>query len=114
MIKPPTSSNDIKKMVNKVPSLFTQAPNRNGNKSMKPANSFGGRQNTGGVTNPLPNTAPKISQPKGSQGMPDVGKPIYNTSNLCGGNKCNAMPIDRPKFSYGNNDGYRAGSSFLK
>ena len=95
------------------PTLMKQAPNRKGNQSMKPANPFGGRCATGGVTNVTPNTT-NISQPKGAQGAPKVGKPIYNTSNLCGGNKDNAQVVARPKNDYGNNDGYRAGSSYLK
>ena len=113
MIKCPTSSKEINKLVNKIPELFTQAPNRKGNQSMKPANSFGGRMSTGGVTNTSPNTV-MVSQPKGAQGAPKVGKPMYNTSNLVGGNKANAQPIDRPKASYGPNDSYRNGSSYLK
>jgi hypothetical protein len=103
-----------KKEINQVPTIERQAPNRKGNQSMKPANSFGGRQGTSGVTNPAPDTAPKVSQPKGAQGAPAVCKPLYNNSNLVGGNKCNAQAVSRPKNEYGNNDGYRAGSSYLK
>lgn len=90
------------------PTLMKQMPNRVGNQSIKPANTFGGRQRTGGVTNPLPDVAPKVSQPKGAQGAPKAN------GNVHIGNKGNAMPVDRPKANYGCNDGYRAGSSFLK
>jgi len=63
-----------KKEINEVPTQERQAPNRVGNKSMKPANDWGGRQGTGGVTNPPPDVNPMVSQPKGSQGAPKVAK----------------------------------------
>ena len=92
-----------------------QAPNRVGNQSKKPANAFSGRAATGGVTNRLPDTT-YVAQPKGAQGAPKANGKI-NVSNLSrgdNGNKGNATPISRPKNDYGNNDGYRAGSSYLK
>ena len=93
--------------VNKVPTLEKQAPNRVGNKSIKPANDFGGRQGTGGVTNPPP-YGTNVAYAKGSQGAPKAnGNPIS-------GNKVNAKSaISRPKDNYGSNDSYR-NSSYLK
>jgi hypothetical protein len=90
-----------KSEINKVPTLERQAPNRKGNQSMKPANQFNGRMATGGVTNTSPNTV-RIAQPKGAQGMPSVGKPLYNTTigRGDGSNKANAKPVDRPKDNY--------------
>ena len=83
-----------------------QAPNRKGNHSDKPPVGTG-RMNTVGVTNVTANTI-NISQPKGAQGAP---KSSGNVNNARPDKVLVSVAKDR---SSQKNDGYRAGSSFLK
>lgn len=95
-----------KEMINHVPTLMAQAPNRKGNVSKMPPNPGSARMATVGATNVSANKV-SVSQPKGNQGAPKANGVVHG---VCG---C-PVSVSRPKNSYGANDGYRKGSSYLK
>ena len=103
--KAPTTSSILAK-INSYPNLFPQAPNRKGNVSKMPPNPSSARMGTVGVTNVSANKI-SVSQPKGNQGAPKSNGVVHG---VCG----YPVSVSKPKDSYGRNDAYLKGSSYLK
>ena len=81
--------------------LYTQAPNRKGNVSQMPP------KDGVGVTAMTGSNKRGVAQPSGSQGAPKATGVVHG---VC---KC-PVQVSKPKDSYGKNDSYLKGSSFLK
>jgi hypothetical protein len=88
--------------------LFKQAPNRKGNASVREA------LTSKGVTAQT-NTKHGTSHPAGSQGAPSYARASNNTAAGATAGRKQSVMVSRPKADYcGCNDGYMAGSSYLK
>jgi hypothetical protein len=88
--------------------LFTQAPNRKGNASVRDASHNKG---VTAVTNPKGS----LSQPKGTQGAPSYACATDNTASGATAGRKQGVMVSRPKANTGSNFGYMAeGKSWLK
>jgi hypothetical protein len=87
--------------------LYTQAPNRKGNASVREPS------HDKGVTAQV-NTKHGLAQPKGSQGAPSYARATDNTKAGATAGRKQAVMVSRPCAEYGKNDAYMAGSSYLK
>lgn len=87
--------------------LFKQSPNRKGNASVREAS------HDKGVTAQT-NTKHGTSHPAGSQGAPSYARATNNTASGATSGRKQPVMVMRPCAEYGNNDGYKAGSSYLK
>jgi len=92
---------------NKAPTLMKQSPNRVGNASTRVVSHDKG---VTAVTRPEGG----LSQAKGAQGAPSYAKATSNTASGATSGRKQAVMVSRPCVEYGNNDGYMAGSSYLK
>ena len=88
--------------------LYTQAPNRKGNASVREASHSKG---VTAVTRPQGS----LAQPKGAQGAPSYASATDNTSAGATAGRKQAVQVSRPKANTGSNFGYMAeGKPWLK